>query len=79
MTLTYLDSGVLIAAVREEPIVRDRVSALLVDPDRTFVSSAFVRLEVLPKATYHRRRDEVRFYDLFFERVDASADRSEFG
>jgi hypothetical protein len=30
------------------------------------VTSDFVRLEVMPKPTYHRRVDEVAFYEAFF-------------
>jgi len=53
-TKTFLDSGVLISAHRGEPAIRKRALALplLDDPERTFVTSDFVRLEILPKATY---------------------------
>jgi hypothetical protein len=39
------------------------------DPDRTFVSSDYVRLEVLPKAVYHGNDEEVEHYRAFFENV----------
>lgn len=68
-TRTSVDSGVLIAAVREEAAFVERVTALLADPDRVFVSSVFVRLEVVPKATYQRRRAELDVYEAFFARV----------
>jgi hypothetical protein len=41
----------------------------LSDPTREFVSSEWVRLEVLPKARYFKRQSEISFYDLFFDRV----------
>jgi predicted nucleic acid-binding protein len=65
-TITFLDSGVLISAHRGEPAIRKRALALLDDPGRTFVTSDFVRLEIIPKATYNERSDEVSFYKAFF-------------
>jgi len=43
---------------------------VLDDPDRTFAASAFVRLEVVPKALFHKRLDESAFYETFFAEVD---------
>jgi len=67
--LTFVDASVLIAAARGS----DEVSALametLDDPNRTFASSVFVRLEVLPKAVFHKRRAEADFYRAFFGKV----------
>ena len=40
--------------------------ALFNDPDRVFVTSEFVRLEIFPKAIYYKRRSEVAFYEDFF-------------
>lgn len=37
--------------------------------DREFVSSQFVRLEVLPKAIYHQQQDKAEFYETFFDAV----------
>jgi uncharacterized protein (DUF433 family) len=39
---------------------------ILDDPDRTFATSDFVRLEVLPKSIFHRRELESAFYEVFF-------------
>jgi predicted nucleic acid-binding protein len=39
---------------------------ILDDPERAFATSAFVRLEVLPKALFHRRPAEAAFYQAFF-------------
>lgn len=69
MVLTYVDSGVLIAAARGIGPMSAVASALLGDADRHFVSSDFVRLEVLPKATYYKRAVEVDFYQIFFDAV----------
>ena len=65
--LTYIDSGVLIAAARRHTPVARRALTVLDDPDRTFASSIFVRLEVVPKATYFRQVAEVRFDQSFFD------------
>jgi hypothetical protein len=43
--------------------------ALFNEADRVFVTSDFVRLEVLPKAIYYKRQAEVAFYERFFARV----------
>jgi predicted nucleic acid-binding protein len=66
---TYLDAGVLIAAVRGKDEVARRAMQVLDDPDREFFSSAFLTLEVLPKAVYGKRQDEVEFYETFFAAV----------
>jgi predicted nucleic acid-binding protein len=73
---TYVDAGVLIAAVRGDPNVARSVFELLEDPEREFVASAFVRLEVLPKAIYQQRAAEIAFYHAYFSRVMAWADTS---
>jgi hypothetical protein len=42
---------------------------VLSDPQREFVSSPFVRLEVRPKAIFHQNQTEIAFYDAFFASV----------
>ncbi|MEM8641991.1 MAG: PIN domain-containing protein [Cyanobacteria bacterium P01_G01_bin.54] len=74
--LTYIDSGVLIAAARGDTEVSEQAIALLDDPDRTFAASIWVRLEVLPKAIYHQQTDESEFYQAFFESVSIWAEPS---
>lgn len=69
MTLTFVDSGVLIAAARGTGPVSAAATAVLVDPGRQFVSSDFVRLEVLPKPVYHKQVAEADFYRAFFAAV----------
>ena len=65
-TRTVLDSGVLIAAFRGEDDAFLSTFAILNDPDRVFISSDFVRLELLPKPVFYRRTDETTFYAHFF-------------
>jgi predicted nucleic acid-binding protein len=74
VTRTYVDAGVLIAGTRSGGARGSAALSALADPDRVFVCSAFVRLELLPKAIYHRQRDEVAFYEAFFDRVSAWAE-----
>lgn len=65
MKLRFIDAGVLIAAVRGTAEVSQRAKEILEDPDQRFASSAFVRLEVLPKALYHQQEKETLFYETF--------------
>jgi predicted nucleic acid-binding protein len=66
LTRTFLDAGVLIAAATGRDTLLTRALTVLNDPERVFVSSVFVRLEVVPKAVYFRRPDESAFYETFF-------------
>ena len=67
--LTYVDSSVLIAAFRGTSPASASANTLLADAARRFVTSDFVQLEVLPKATFHRHPTEIDFYNLFFANV----------
>jgi hypothetical protein len=60
---TYLDANVLIAAWNGDADTRAWARAVLDDPHRRFVVSDFVRLEVLPKPTFHRRASELAFME----------------
>ncbi|MGV8174512.1 MAG: type II toxin-antitoxin system VapC family toxin [Methanothrix sp.] len=64
---TFLDSGVLISAARGTDSTSLRALQILDDHDRAFVSSIFVKLEVLPKAVYNGFLEETAFYQSFFE------------
>ncbi len=67
--MTFVDSGVLIAAFRGNE--RDSIAAfrILGDLQREFVSSIFVRMEVSPKAVFYKNNREIEFYEAFFESV----------
>ena len=64
--LTYIDSCVLICAVRGEKVISDAALSFLCDPLREYVTSDYVKIELLPKATFHRNEDEKQFYEEFF-------------
>jgi len=70
MPRTFLDSGVLLTAVRGSGRDQDRVLRILEDPSRTFVTSPFVHLELVPKATYYKKRLEKAFYDEYFRAAE---------
>ena len=74
MTLTFVDAGVLIAAARGTDWIARRANQVLGDPHRSFAASPFLRLEVLPKAVFHKRLDEVSFYETFFTAVERWAE-----
>jgi hypothetical protein len=73
MIRTYLDSGILIIAARGVEDASVCAISVLGDPEREFVSSLFLKLEVLPKAIYNQQLDEVAFYEDFFGTVTAWA------
>jgi hypothetical protein len=65
---TFVDAGVLIVAARTTPgPIQAAALQLLDDPARVFLSSPFDRLEVEPKAHFHRRDAEAAFYRVFCE------------
>jgi predicted nucleic acid-binding protein len=66
MIRTFLDSGVLIAAARSVGPDQERALRLLENPNRSFLTSPFVRLEVLPKAIFYDKRLERSFYEGYF-------------
>jgi predicted nucleic acid-binding protein len=69
VTRTFLDAGVLIAAARGRGIIAVCAHTILDDPGRNFVASDYLRMEVLPKAVYHRQNAEVLLYERFFSRA----------
>lgn len=74
MKKTFIDSGVLIAAARgniEEPTKQMTLEAwkILDDVNRYFISTTYVKMEVLPKAAYFKRQEEVDFYNDYFDSV----------
>jgi hypothetical protein len=63
---TFLDSGVLLAAARSLGSDRERALETLEDPNRIFLTSPFVYLELVPKAVYYSKRIEKAFYEAYF-------------
>ena len=69
MIVTFIDSGVLVTAARGIEALSSSAIAVLASSSREFASSALIKLEVLPKATYHKQTDEAEFYQEFFKAV----------
>jgi predicted nucleic acid-binding protein len=71
---TFLDAGVLIAGARGEDAEREHALEILANPNRRFIASSYLYLEVAPKATFHKRRVEAAFYDRFFRDAERVRD-----
>lgn len=69
MKITFIDSGVLITAARAIGESSEKALAILEDDEREFASSEFLKLEVIPKATYNQKITEVEVYETFFDDV----------
>jgi predicted nucleic acid-binding protein len=69
MVLSFIDSGVLIAAARGNSSRSQVALDILANGDRIFCSSIFVRLEILPKSVCYKQTLEQEFYESFFEGV----------
>ncbi len=66
---TYIDSSILIAVIRGPVQYSENALNVLRSPNRSYVISDIVRLEVLPKAIFHRRELEEQFYERFVASV----------
>lgn len=77
MLRTFLDTGVLIAAARSLDPDSERAMEILAEPDRTFLTSPFVHLEVVPKAVFHLKRLEAAFYASYFAAAEWTRDLGE--
>jgi predicted nucleic acid-binding protein len=75
MKRTYLDSSVLIHAV--QGVDGGKALQLLEDPAREFVAATFLKLELLPQPTFHRRVKELAFLEAFFGRITAWEEATE--
>jgi predicted nucleic acid-binding protein len=68
--LTFVDASVFIYAANKPShgTLARRLRALQVlgDPDREFLASEFLRLEVLPIPTHYHKSREIAFYEKFF-------------
>ena len=67
---TFLDSGVLLTAWRGTSLPEtDAAKSIMADERREFLTCENIRLEVLPKPTFEKRRAELEFYDDYFNSV----------
>ncbi len=70
MLRTFLDAGILITGARGSGADQERALHILEDPERVFVASLFLQLELVPKAVFHKKHLEKLFYDKYFERAE---------
>ncbi len=75
-TKTFVDANVLISAFRGKEEVSEKALKVLDDPEREFIVSNYLRLEVIPKPKFLRRDDEVAFMETFFESASEEVDSS---
>ena len=73
MRRTYLDTGVLIDAARGKGSRAEAALRLLRDPERVFLSSSYLDLELLPQVIKHRVREQQEFLETYL----ASTERIE--
>jgi predicted nucleic acid-binding protein len=66
MIRVFLDAGVLIAAFKGEPKIREEAFSILFCPLLDFWYSPLLKLEVTLQAIHHKQVDELRFYDEYF-------------
>ncbi len=70
MIRTYVDANLLIIAFRGNDAGVAAALQVLDDTQRVFVSSAFLRLEILRKPLFYKRDDEILFMETFCARVN---------
>jgi predicted nucleic acid-binding protein len=66
LILTYVCSGVLIYAGKGVTEAASLALPFLTDDNREYVTSEYVRLEVLPKPVCYKNDTEAAFYNSFF-------------
>ena len=74
---TYIDSCVLIAALRGEEEIASIALSFLYDPLREYVTSDYLKIELLPKCTFYRNDAEKEFYEEFFKTSAAHVPNSD--
>lgn len=55
------------AAFRGKTDLSERAFNIIEDPEREFIVSDYLKLELLPKATYFGNREELAFYNEFLD------------
>lgn len=67
--ISFIDTGVLIAAARGNHQLSEMALGILEDGDRQFAASIFLKMEVLPKAISQQQKAEIKFYQTYFDAV----------
>ena len=70
MVRSFLDAGVLITAARSRDREGERALQIIESPDRVFLTSLFIRLEIVPKAVFYKKRLEQALYEEYFNTAE---------
>lgn len=62
---TFVDASVLIAAFRGNEEICRKAMEIIDDPEREFIVSDYLKLEVIPKPTFFQYHEEVMFMQTF--------------
>src|SRR5712692_578171 len=76
MARIFLDSGVLLEGGRGTGARQEAALYFLEDPRHQLLTSPFVYLETVPKASHYGRLKEVEFYEQYFARAESLHDLS---
>jgi len=74
---TYIDSGVLISALRGDATVAATALSYLNDPLREYVTSDYVKVELMPKCIYFKNSTEQQFYEEYFKSTSVQVPTSD--
>jgi predicted nucleic acid-binding protein len=66
----FIDSGVLIAALRGEQDLRECALAILSEPNLEFWYSPLIKLEVILQPTHRKQTVELQFYEEYFKQAN---------
>jgi predicted nucleic acid-binding protein len=66
-TLTFVDANVLMAAFQGKNEDWQKAMQVIDDPEREFIGSDYLKLEVIPQPTFHRRYEEIQFMQAFLD------------
>jgi predicted nucleic acid-binding protein len=71
---TFLDSNVLITAFQGIDEIWQKAMEIIDDPEREFIVSDYLKLEVIPQPTFHQRHEEIQFMQAFFDSASIYVD-----
>jgi predicted nucleic acid-binding protein len=64
---TFVDANVLMAAFQGTDELCKKAMQILDDPNRDFIVTDYLKLEVIPQPTFHRRNEEIQFMQTFLD------------
>ena len=76
---TFLDAGVLLSAWLGHSPRSIAAKSLVADESRDFLTSDAVKLELLPKPTFEKRRAELDYYNDHFKSIASEPFSAELG